>query len=175
VPVSIRDARSSARDRAWIEEHYPEYLEDLARLSMNTGVFAVSGEFGDRNVGLMGRWFADDSSHPLVVLKDEQPVGFALVARPPRNQREQVDYQLSEFFISLASRRRGIGRDAAQIIFRRFAGRWEISEFTYNRPAVNFWRSVVTQFTNGKFRESVAQGEVRQVFDSGAEPPAKRR
>lgn len=168
MPVSIRDAQHSAADRAWIRSQYGEYLEDLSRLSMNTGVFPAAGEFGEREPELMARWFADDSSHPLVVLKDDRPIGFALVSRPPRNQRETVDFRMAEFFITPKSRRLGVGRDAARLIFNRFAGAWEVTEFLYNRPAVAFWRAVVAEFTGGRFKESTVHGEVRQFFHSGA-------
>ncbi|HEY5807912.1 MAG TPA: GNAT family N-acetyltransferase [Povalibacter sp.] len=171
MPVSIRDAQNSEHDRSWIRSHYAEYLEDLSRLSMNTGLFPVAGEYGEREPELLARWFADDSSHPLILLKNDRPIGFALVSRPPRNQRSQIDFHMAEFFIAPSARRLGVGRDAATLIFRRFAGNWEITEFAYNKPAVTFWRSIVAEFTGGKFRESVAYGEVRQVFDS--RPPAK--
>ncbi len=166
MPVTIRDAQNSEADRAWIQKHYSVYLDDLSLLSMNTGLFPAAGAYGEREHELMARWFADDSSHPLLLLKNDQPIGFALVSRPPRHQRESVDFRMAEFFITPKARRLGVGRDAALLIFRRFAGAWEITEFLYNKPAVDFWRSVVAQFTGGKFRESVAQGEVRQVFNS---------
>jgi predicted acetyltransferase len=114
----------------------------------------------------MARWFADDSSHPLIILKNDRPVGFALVSRPPRNQRDQVDFRMAEFFVKLKERRLGVGRDAARLIFNRFAGTWEVSEFLYNAPAVKFWRSIVAEYTAGKYRETTANGEVRQVFQS---------
>jgi len=173
VPVSIRDAQNSEHDRRWIEARYPEYLEDLSRLSMNTGVFPAAGEYGERHAELMARWFADDSSHPLVILKNERPVGFALVSRPPRHQREHVDFRLAEFFIVQDARRLGIGRDAARLIFNRFAGNWEIVEFLYNRPAVDFWRSILTDYTGGQYRETRGQGEVRQFFTSARSRSAR--
>lgn len=173
MPVSIRDAQHSEADRAWIRSHYAEYLEDLSRLSLNTGLFPALGEYGEREQELLARWFADDSSHPLILLKNDQPIGFALVSRPPRHQRSTIDFRMAEFFITPKARRLGIGRDAALLIFRRFAGSWEITEFLYNKPAVAFWRSVVSQVTGGKFRESMAHGEVRQVFSS-KDLPARR-
>lgn len=166
MSISIRDARNSKQDRAWIQAQYPQYLEDLSRLSMNTGVFPVAGEFGEREPELMARWFADDSVYPLIILQDNQAVGFALVSRPPRNLRDQIDFRMAEFFITLKSRRLGIGRDAARLILHRFTGTWEITEFLYNKPAVAFWRAIVSDYTKGKFRESIAHGEVRQVFQS---------
>lgn len=134
---------------------------------MNTGMFPASGEFGEREPELMARWFADDSSHPLVILKNDRPVGFALVSRPPRNQRSNIDFRMAEFFITIKERRLGIGRDAARLIFNRFNGTWEVSEFQYNAAAVAFWRNIVAEFTRGRYRESQSHGEVRQVFVSG--------
>ena len=164
MPVTIRDAQNSQADRSWIQRQYPEYLNDLSDLSMNTGMFPA---YREREAELMARWFADDSSHPLIILKDERPVGFALVSRPLRNQREQIDYCMAEFFVVSSARRLGVGRDAAKLIFNRFAGTWQVTEFLYNKPAVEFWRMTVAEYTGNQFRESRIDGEVRQVFKSG--------
>jgi predicted acetyltransferase len=164
VPVSIRDAQNSPQDQLWIQRQYPEYLNDLSDLSMNTGMFPA---YREREAELMARWFADDSAHPLVILKDDRLAGFALVSRPPRNQREQIDFCMAEFFVTSSSRRLGVGRDAAKLIFNRFSGAWQVTEFLYNKPAVAFWRATVADYTNGQFRETLVQDEVRQVFRSG--------
>nr|WP_298717935.1 GNAT family N-acetyltransferase [uncultured Steroidobacter sp.] len=163
MPVSIRDALNSPRDRQWIQAQYPQYLEDLSQMSMNTGVFPATAEV---QMDLMARWFADASSYPLIILKNERPAGFALVSRPPRNRRDQVDFRMAEFFIASSSRRLGVGRHAAQLIFNRFAGTWEITEFLHNKGAVGFWRTILTEYTGGKFQERVALGEVHQTFTS---------
>jgi predicted acetyltransferase len=133
---------------------------------MNTGLFPVSGDFGERQDDLLSRWFADDGSYPLLILQNDKPVGFALVSRPPRNQRQHVDYRMADFFVRRSSRRLGLGRSAAQLIFRRFSGNWEITEFQSNTGAVAFWRSVVLEFTGGRYKELVSNGEVKQYFDS---------
>ncbi len=163
VPVRIRDASHSRQDRLWIQRHYPEYLSDLTAASMNTGMFPV---YEEREPELMARWFADDSSHPLIILNDEQPAGFALVSRPPRHQRQEFDFCMSEFFIVPASRRRGIGRSAAHLIFNRFSGTWLVTEFLHNKAAVAFWRATVADYTSGQYRETLVHGEVRQLFRS---------
>lgn len=168
MSISIRDARNLAQDRAWIQRQYAEYLEDLSRLSLNTCTFPALGEFAEREPELMAHWFADDSSHPLIILQNDKPVGFALVRRRPRNQREPVDFRMADFYITAAARRLGVGREAACLIFRRFSGCWEVNELQHNKPAVNFWRSVVMDFTGGNYRERVSGGEVRQTFQSPA-------
>jgi len=178
MSVSIRDARNSAVDRQYIQTAFADYLDDLTRVSMNTGMFpaftASDGEFGDRQPEMMARWFADDSSHPLVILRNEQPVGFALVSRPMMKRTASADHRLAEFFVAKAARRLGIGRDAAELIFNRFSGVWEITEMMRNQPAVAFWRDVVGGYTNGDFRESIKQGEVHHLFKTQL-PVAQRR
>jgi predicted acetyltransferase len=169
MPVSIRDARHSPTDRNYIHSTFEDYLDDLTRINMNTGMFpayTASEEFGDRQPEMMARWFADDSSHPLVILRNEEPVGFALVSRPMMKRADSADHRLAEFFVAKSARRLGIGREAAELIFNRFNGRWEITEMLRNQSAVAFWREVVGGYTRGDFRESVNHGEIRQLFNT---------
>ena len=178
MTISIRDARHTPNDRRYIQEAYGEYLDDLTRVSMNTGLFPAFGkfsdDFGDRQPELMARWFADDSSHPLVILRDEQAVGFALVSRPMMKRADGADFRLSEFYVARDVRRLGVGREAAELIFNRFNGRWEITETLRNQGAVSFWREVVGAYTRGEYRESVTNGEVHQDFKTQL-PVAQRR
>jgi predicted acetyltransferase len=170
VTVSVRDARASPQDRLWIERVYREYLDDL---NPGTGLFPALGEVGHREPDQIAHWFGDPNTFPLVILKDAEPVGFARVLRlsPPPAPRPRTDYRMAEFFVTRARRRLGIGRTAVQLILSRFAGRWEISEYLRNVAAVSFWRRVVAGYTRGNYQEHIVNGEVHQVFDSGAPPP----
>jgi predicted acetyltransferase len=173
MSVSLRDAKASAEDRRWIQSAYPEYLEELARLTHSgTGVFPVFGEHGPREDELLARWFRDDRSHPLLILDDGRPAGFALVARPlvPPRSPADAEFRMAEFHVRRTHRRRGIGRAAAELIFSRFAGRWEVAEAVANADAVSFWRRVVMSYTRGRYDERVADGEVRQRFTSSNTP-----
>ena len=178
MSVSIRDARNSAVDRQYIQKAFADYLDDLTRLNMNTGVFPAYGagdqDFGDRQPDMMARWFADDSSHPLVILRNDQPVGFALVSRPIMKRTDTADFRLAEFFVEKPVRRLGVGREAAELIFNRFSGRWEVTEILRNQPAVAFWRDVVGHYTHGDFRESVRSGEVHHLFQTQPLPAPRR-
>jgi predicted acetyltransferase len=171
ITVSVRDARASDSDRRWIQGVYRDYLDDLAP---DTGVFPVLGEVGHREPDQILRWFGDPNAFPMIILKAAEPVGFAMVARPARNNLAQprVDYRMAEFFIARTSRRLGIGQTAVQLIFSRFDGRWEITEYLRNAPAVNFWRRVVASYTRGSYQERIVNGEVRQVFVSGGKRPS---
>ncbi len=167
MTISIRDTRQTKSDRTWIESVYRDYLNDLAPLG--TGVFPALSEFGHREPDQLASWFADSSAHLLTILKEDSPVGFAMVrsgAMPVGNER--FDYSMSEFFIAREWRRRGLGQEAVRLICDRFAGRWHIMEYLRNAPAVAFWRRVVNAYTRSNYRERSSSGEVHQYFESGA-------
>jgi predicted acetyltransferase len=168
--VSIRDCRHSKKDRQWIQNVYAEYLDALADL--NTGLFSVLGADNPREDEIFANWFANDHSHPLLILKGPDPVGFALVTRPriPAAGETSVNYTMSEFFVRKQHRRVGIGRDAATLIFDRFAGDWEIVEYQRNPGAVLFWRRVLSAYCGGRFTERSRNGEVHQRFTSRPSP-----
>lgn len=169
MTVSLRDARTSARDREWIEGVYRDYLDDLGLL--NTGIFPALGEIGHREPDQLQRWLVDRSAALLTILDDSQPAGFAMVARESRASRV-ADFRMAEFFIARHARRRGVGRSAVRLILDRFSGRWEIVEYSRNPAAVSFWRNVVAAYTRGDFRERSANGEVRHYFTSARPRPS---
>src|SRR3979490_2692073 len=80
---------------------------------------------------------------------------------------------MSEFFVRKQHRRVGMGRDAATLIFDRFAGDWLIVEYLRNPGSVAFWRRVVAGYCGGAgHTERTRHGEVQQRFKSG--PPTLR-
>lgn len=169
MTVSLRDARAHVHDQEWIEKVYKDYLDDLGLLA--TGIFPALNEVGHREPDHLQRWLVDRSAALITILDDQQPAGFAMVVRETQGSRE-ADYRMAEFFIERRHRRRGVGRSAVRLILDRFAGRWEILEYTRNPAAVQFWRRVVADYTRGKYRERVNAGEVRQYFTSTPQRPA---
>ena len=177
MSVTLRDAKGSPEDQRWIQDVYPEYLDELAEVTRTgTGEFPVLGEHGERHSELLARWFRDDRSHPVVLLEAGRAAGFALVSRPllgpvPRGAPE---FRMADFFVRRSFRRRGVGRAAANLIFSRFAGRWEIVEASANVAAVAFWRCTVMGYTRGHYDEHVRDGEVTQTFVSSNSPLLSR-
>ena len=168
--VSVRDARSAPADRLWIQSVYRDYLDDL---NPGTGIFPALGEIGHREGDQIAHWFGDPNNFLLIIVKGTDPVGFARVLRAVAGHvPARVDYRMAEFFVMRTRRRLGIGQTAVQLIFSRFAGRWEISEYLRNTTAVSFWRRVVASYTRGTYQERIVNGEVHQVFDSARPRPA---
>jgi predicted acetyltransferase len=153
-----------------MEGVYRDYLDDLE--PTRTGVFPALGEVGHSGADQLARWFSDLSAVPLLILESLVPVGFAMVARmraaaaAGAAPSEGGTYRMAEFFVARVHRRRGIGARAVELIFDRFAGRWEIHEYLRNPGAVHFWRRVVAGYTRGRFVERIDNGEVRHSFSS---------
>lgn len=162
MSVSIRDARNSPADRAWIEHAYGEYLDDLA--DGTTGVFPALLVTGQRPVDLLAPWFRDNRSVPFVILRSGRHAGFALVQDVPVRAAPTGSIRLTEFFVQKPLRGLGIGREAAALLFNRYAGNWLVTTPTRYRGAVAFWKRVIRGCTGGRFREQRGSGEVRYSF-----------
>ena len=167
MPVTLRDARDSHADRAWIRAVYRDYLSELS--VSKSGLFPALGEWPAREDEFLAGWFNDPSARPFVILADGQRAGFALVARPPEFPRRTADYRMAEFFVVGEARRRGVGAGAAALLFARFAGQWEVVEDEYNRPALAFWRRVIGRHCDGRYTETREAGEVSHRFTTA--PP----
>ena len=165
MPITIREARVAKADRAWIEDTYGEYLADLS--ADTTGVFPSLTVTGQSVTEIIQGWFHDDRCNAFIVLREQEPVGFAVVQRSHVGSGESKrHYRLSEFFIRKPFRNKGVGRGAAMLIFARYAGEWTVPEQSRNPRAIKFWRRVVSEFTNGKYREKSGQGEIAHSFTS---------
>ena len=168
MSVSLRDARDSAEDRAWIRAVYRDYLTELS--STRSGLFPALGEWPSREVEFLAGWFNDAGARPFVIVADGQRAGFALVTRPPAFPRRTADYRMAEFWIAGPARRRGVGASAAELLFTRFAGQWEVMEDEHNRGALAFWRRVIGRHCDGRYTEIRGAGEVCHRFDTAARP-----
>ncbi len=168
MTVTLRDARND-EDCAWIRVVYRDYVSELS-LS-RSGIFPVSAEWHSRDEELLSDWIRDPAAHPFVILADGVRAGFARVTRMPAWPRGGAEFRMSEFFIASTARRRGVGARAATLLFSRFEGEWEVLEDAANRPALAFWRRVISGQSAGRFREIREGNEVRQRFRSVVRPP----
>lgn len=172
MPVTLRDARDSHEDRAWILATHRDYLNDLS--ASQSGLFPMRGEWPARDEELVSGWFSDPASHPFLILSDGARAGFSLVGRRPAWPPGAAQFRMCEFFVAAAARRRGVGTRAALLLFSRFDGEWEVLENEDNRAALAFWRRVIGSLTGGRYQETREAGEVRQRFRSAVRPSDQR-
>jgi predicted acetyltransferase len=169
VTVTLRDARDSDDDRAWIRAAYRDYLSELS--ASRSGIIPVSGEWQARDDEFLAGWFRDPAAQPFVILANGARSGFAVVTRLPAWPRGEADFRMSEFFVVPRARGRGVGAHAATLLFSRFEGAWEVLEDEENRAALAFWRRVIGAQTAGRYRETREAGQIRQRFRSVVRPP----
>ena len=108
MPITIREARSSKADRDSIEETYGEYLADLT--ADTTGVYPSLTVTGQSVAEIIQGWFHDDRCNAFLVLREQEPVGFAVVQRSLSSTEDPKRiYRLTEFFIRKPSAARASG------------------------------------------------------------------
>jgi predicted acetyltransferase len=97
--------------------------------------------------------------------------GFATVSEGSAFGRSTgaPQWHVEDFFVLRKYRRAGAGRYLAMHCFENFPGRWEVAEYQSNTAAQAFWRNIIAEHTNGRFKEVVRQdgpGWVVQLFDN---------
>lgn len=75
-------------------------------------------------------------------------------------QEESITY-FRHFFIMRKYRRLKIGETSANMIFDMFPGKWRVSQFDFNKPAICFWRNIIERYTEGNYLET------RRIDDKG--------
>ena len=96
------------------------------------------GRFEYRDLPL---YWSDPRRHPFLVKLDGKLAGFVLVNRPSA-------WDMAEFFIIRAHRKRGIGTEVAHQVWKRFPGQWEVRVMDSNQPALRFWERAILSYTS---------------------------
>jgi predicted acetyltransferase len=103
----------------------------------------ADGRFGYRHLPL---YWSEPGRHPFLVWVDGKLAGLVLVKRGSELSDNEAVWDLAEFFVIRGYRRRGIGNQIAQEVWRRFPGAWEVRVMQSNIPACNFWASAISIF-----------------------------
>lgn len=129
-----------------------------------------SGRFPD---GIIDGCFDGAHRQAFLLRVDGRLAGFAIVDTRSRLTGDEGVRDMAEFFVARRYRGRGVGAEAARVLFERFGGRWEVRQTDGNGPALAFWRKVIARYTGGRFEESVHDGpRWRGPVQSFVCPPA---
>lgn len=160
--LAIVNAKDSPILSEWLSRVYPFYIHDLSEFDRK---FYMLDERGQWVPDYLQFWLTDETAHPLVIRAEGKSVGFVFVGKKPFKYMAQgVDYHLAEFFVLRRFRRTGIGKRAAFALFDALPGWWELEEIPANLGAIQFWRTVIGEYTNGDFKEESVEGSPRQTF-----------
>lgn len=104
-------------------------------------------------------YWTEQDRHPFLIRRNGKLAGFVLVTRYNYMTGEPDCWVIAEFFVLRKYRSSGIGEYAAQQIFDRFPGDWQVGQIAENGSATIFWRKVIQRYTGGKFQEVFLDGE----------------
>ncbi len=115
------------------------YIHDFSELlDIDVG---EDGKFGYPR--LASYWNVPDS-HPFLVRVAGKFAGFVLIRR--ESNGASANWDVAEFFVVRAYRRRGIGCEIAHQVWRRFPGAWQVRVLESNVAALQFWSRAISKF-----------------------------
>jgi predicted acetyltransferase len=91
----------------------------------------------------LDRYWIEPGRHPYLIEEDGVPIGFALVW----NHRDGT-HELAEFTIQPAFRHRGVGTEAAELVFNSLGGDWVLGVSAQAPGGMPFWRQCLSACEN---------------------------
>ena len=83
---------------------------------------------------------------------DDKLAGFALIISDYFYlDNRETDYVMSDFFVMYKYRNAGVGKFAANDLFDKFKGIWQLNTVKINTTSVAFWTKIVDDYTNGMY------------------------
>jgi predicted acetyltransferase len=137
------------------------YAHDFSEFrSLDIG---ADGRFGYKSLPL---YWSEPNRHPFLIRVDGKLAGLALVKRGSEISGNQTVWDIAEFFVLRGCRRLGIETLAAQEVWRRFPGPWQVRVMQSNVLANSFWEKAISDFT-GEAIQTVGvekEGQIWQLF-----------
>jgi predicted acetyltransferase len=99
------------------------------------------GRFGYKHLPL---YWSEPDRYPFLIKVDGRLAGLALVKKGSEVSDSDAVWDMAEFFIVRAYRRRGIGMKVAHEVWRRLPEPWEVRVRQSNGAALNFWQRAIT-------------------------------
>ena len=104
---------------------------------------------GILHYGYFDEYFIDTKRKAFFLYEEGDLVGFAMI-HPYSNMGGKPDHVLAEFTVFPRYRRKGLATKAAETIFVRFKGSWEVKYNEKNVAAKTFWNKVIAKFNPTK-------------------------
>lgn len=96
-------------------------------------------------------YWNEEGRYPYFIRVDGKLAGLVLVRSCCEYNDLPEPHNIAEFFIMKKYRKKGVGKKAAQMIFDRFPGGWEVSVWSDNGAAQCFWKKVISEYVNGEY------------------------
>jgi predicted acetyltransferase len=106
----------------------------------------ADGRFGYKGLPL---YWSEPDRYPFLARMNGKLAGLVFVKRGSEVSGREAIWDMAEFFILRAYRRRGVGTQTAHEIFRRSPGLWEVRVLPSNVSACHFWARAISSFLGG--------------------------
>lgn len=125
--------------------------------------FGPDGKF---TYNLLPLYWSDPRRRPFLVWVEGKLAGFVLTTRGSIISGDLKVWDLAEFFVVRAFRRRGVGTHAAHQVWRQLPGLWEVRVMPANVSAQYFWGRAICAFTGKTIEPERVEidGELWKVF-----------
>lgn len=101
----------------------------------------------------LSSYCAQPDRHAFLIKVDDELAGFVLINKV--GSTSDVDWNIGEFFVVSKFQGKGVGRFAAEQIFKQFPGIWETTQIPENKAAIDFWDKVVTRVSQNHFERTL--------------------
>jgi predicted acetyltransferase len=121
------------------------------------------GRFGFKKLLLYWR---EANRHPFLLKIDGKVAGLVFVKKGSEVSGDETVWDMAEFFVLRAFRRRGIGTQIAHKVWRKFPGQLEIRVVSTNQPASRFWEQAAKTFMGAAIESHSIEknGQLRHAF-----------
>ncbi len=106
---------------------------------------------GNLHYGFFDAYFTDPERRAFFLYEEKTLVGFAMI-HPYSNMGKAPDHVLAEFTVFPAFRRNHLAERAAEMIFGRFGGNWEVKYNEKNVAAKALWNKVTAKYCPERVR-----------------------
>lgn len=121
------------------------------------------GRFGYPDLPL---YWNEPGRYPFLIKVDGKLAGFALIRKLSPMAGSDAIWDMAEFFVLRAYRRRGVGMEAACSLCRQFPGPWQVRVMRTNQTAHRFWQRAIAEFAGDAVSSTSTEkaGELWDVF-----------
>jgi len=83
---------------------------------------------------------------------DDKLAGFAMLIGDYFYLKDKKsDYMMNDFFVMYKYRNVGVGKFAANYLFDKYSGAWQLNTANNNANSVGFWKIVISDYTNNTY------------------------
>jgi predicted acetyltransferase len=152
---------AARRQKPILEDLLQLYIEEFsAFVSVPVG---VDGRFVYKN---LASYWTEPGRHPFLIRVGKDWGGFVFVKQESETSNDKECWDMAEFFVLDRYRRRGLGSNVAQAVWRAFPGRWEVRVMEWHKAAHAFWSEAIAAFAGRRIASTPidVHGRTWRVF-----------